>query len=108
VRTSACTGYTPRQHIIFVPHDTLALPGTQVRRWTLTIEFRDPAARSVSTHTRNIDWSRPWIRLGGARLPVPAFDPHPGSHPFVPATWYPIAVKFAYCQRGASGSPDSE
>jgi hypothetical protein len=95
VRTPASPSYAPRQHIIFVPHDALALPGTLVRRWTLTIEFRDTAGQSVTHSTRDIDWSRPWARLGGARRPVLAYDPRPGAHPFVPGTWYPIAVQFA-------------
>ena len=95
VRTPAGPGHNPRQHIFFVPHDSLALSGTQVRRWTLTIEFRDTAARSVTTHTRDIDWSRPWVRLGGARRPVPAFARRPGSHPLMPGTWYQVEVKFA-------------
>jgi hypothetical protein len=72
VRTPAADGYTPRQHVFFVPYDALALSGTQVRRWTLTIEFRDTAGRSVTPQTRDIEWSRPWIRLGGARHAVPA------------------------------------
>jgi len=33
VRTPASAGHTPRQLIFFVPHNALALPGTQVRRW---------------------------------------------------------------------------
>jgi hypothetical protein len=61
----------------------------------LTIEFRDTAARSVTARTRDIDWSRPWIRLGGARSSVPAFAGRPGSHPFMPGTWYQIEVKLA-------------
>ncbi len=88
-------GYTPRQQILFVPHDALILSGTQVRRWTLTIEFRDTAGQSVTNSTRDIDWSRPWIRLGGARRPVPAFSHHPGARPFKPGTWYQVEVKFA-------------
>jgi hypothetical protein len=95
VRAPACPGYHPRQHIFFVPHDSLALSGIQVRRWKLTIEFRDTAARSVTTRTRDIDWSRPWVRLGGARRPVPAFARRPGSHPLMPGTWYQVEVKFA-------------
>jgi RES domain len=95
VRTPDSPGYTPRQHIFFVPHDVLALPGTQVLRWTLTIEFRDTAGQSVTHSTRDIDWSRPWVRLGGARRPVPAYTQRPGAHPFKPGTWYQIAVKFA-------------
>src|SRR5205823_12295453 len=81
VRTPAGPGYTPRQHIFFVPHDALALSGAQVRRWTLTIEFRDTAGRSVTEHTREIDWSRPRSRPGGAHRPVPASAHRPGSHP---------------------------
>jgi hypothetical protein len=81
--------------VFFVPHDALALSGTQVRQWTLTIEFRDTAGRSVTEETRAIDWSRPWIRLGGARRPVPAYPPRPGSHPLNLGTWYQIEVKFA-------------
>ena len=61
----------------------------------LTIEFRDTSGRSVTTQTRDIDWSRPWVRLGGARRPVPAYAHRPGDQPFVPRTWYPIAVQFA-------------
>jgi hypothetical protein len=94
VRTPAAPGYTARQHVFFVPHDALALSGTQVRRWTLTIEYRDPAGRSVTPQTRDIDWSRPWIRLGGARQPVPAYPHRPGSHPWKPETWYQVEVKF--------------
>src|SRR5262249_52398357 len=95
VRAPASPGYIPQQHVFFVPHDALALSGTQVRRWTLTIEYRDAVGRSVMPETRAIDWSRPWIRLGGARHPVPAYPPRPGSHPLNLGTWYQIEVKFA-------------
>ena len=95
VRTPASPDYTPRQHIFFVPHDALAFSGTLVRRWTLTIEFRDTSGQSVTTHTRDIDWSRPWIRLSGARRPVPAYGHRPGAGPFKPQTWYQVEVKFA-------------
>jgi hypothetical protein len=95
VRTPASPDYTPRQHIFFVPPNVLAIPGTRVRRWKLTLEFRDVAAHSVTPNTRDIDWPRPWFRLGGAHLPVPAYAPRPRSHPFTRATWYQIEIKFA-------------
>jgi hypothetical protein len=95
VRTPSSPGYTPRQHVFFVPHDALALSGAQVRRWTLTIEFRDTVGRSVTPQTRDIEWSRPWIRLGGARQAVPAYAHRPDSHPLKPGTWYQIEIKFA-------------
>ena len=95
VRTPAAPGYTPRQYVFFVPYDALALSGAQVRRWTLTIEFRDMAGRSVTPQARDIAWSRPWIRLGGARQALPACAHRPGSHPLKPGTWYQIEVKFA-------------
>ena len=94
VRTSPSPGYTPRQHIFFVPHNVLAIPGTRVRRWKLTLEFRDMAFHSVAPNTRDIDWTRPWFRLGGARLPVPAFAQRPLSHSYLPGMWYQIEIKF--------------
>ena len=95
VQTPTTPGYKPWQHIFFLPHDALAIPGTPVRRWTLTVEFRDMAGRSVTNSTRDIDWSRSWIRLGGARRPLPAYAPRPGAHPYVVGAWYSIALKFA-------------
>jgi hypothetical protein len=95
VRTPPSPGYTPRQHIFFVSHNVLAIPGTQVRRWRLTLEFADVAGQTVTPRTRDVDWTRPWFRLSGARTPVPAFAPRPHAHPFVPGTWYQIEIKFA-------------
>ncbi len=95
VRTPAGAGYTPRQHILFVPHNVLTIPGTLVRRWRLTIEFADRAGQRVGPATRDVAWSRPWFRLRGARSAVPAFAPRSGSHPFAPRTWYQITVNFA-------------
>src|SRR5262249_10520295 len=95
VRMPPSPGYIPRQHIFFVPHNTLAIPGTLVRRWKLTIEFRDGAGQWVTPDTRDIDWSRPWFRLSGAHRPVPAHARRPRSNPFAPGIWYQIEVKFA-------------
>ncbi len=95
VRTPACPGYTPRQPIFFVPHDVLAIPGSQVRRWKLTIEFADTADKSVTAQTRDIDWTRPWFRLSGARTPVPAYALRPKARPFRPGMWYQIGINFA-------------
>src|SRR5207244_12772 len=95
VRTPASPGDISRQQIFFVPYDALAIPGALVRRWKLTIEFRDGAGRSVIAQTRDIDWSKPWFRPGGAHLPVPAYARRPDSHPLVQGTWYQVEVKFA-------------
>jgi hypothetical protein len=95
VRTPTSPGYTPRQHIFFVPHDVLAIPGSQVRRWKVTIEFADTAGKSVTAQTRDIDWTRPWIRLSGARTPVPAYPLRPKARPFRPGRWYQIGINFA-------------
>jgi hypothetical protein len=95
VRTPASPAYAPRQHIFFVPHNVPAIPGTLVRRWKLTIEFADAAGQSVTPATRDIDWTRPWFRVGGARLPVPAFAPRPHSQPCTPGAWYQIEINFA-------------
>jgi hypothetical protein len=95
VRTPPSPGYTPRQHVFFVPHNVLAIPGTLLRRWKLTIEFRDVAGQNVTSQTRGIDWARPWFRLGGARTPVPAFPQRPHSQPCAPGAWYQIEIKFA-------------
>ena len=95
VRTPRSPGYIPRQYIFFVPHTLMAIPGAQVRRWKLTIEFRDAAGRNVTSQTRDIDWARPWFRLSGARTPVPTFAPRPHSQPFMPGTWYQIQINFA-------------
>jgi hypothetical protein len=95
VRTPGSSGYVPRQLIFFVPHNVLAMPGTRVRQWKLTIEFRDVAGQSVTSRTRDIDWPRPWVRLGGARTPVPAFASRPLSRPYAPGTWYQTEIKFA-------------
>ena len=95
VRTPRSPGYIPRQHIFFVPHNVMAIPGTQVRRWRLTIEFRDEVGHQVTHQTRDIDWARPWFRFSGARTPVPAFALRPHSQPFVPRTWYQMEIKFA-------------
>lgn len=95
VRTPANGPYIPRQHILFVPHNVLAIPGTQVRRWKLTVEFLDVAGQQVTAATRDIDWARPRFRLGGAHLPVPAYPPRPNSHPIVPGNWYPIEIRFS-------------
>jgi hypothetical protein len=94
VRTPPSPGYTPRQHIFFVPHNVLAILGTRVRRWKLTLEFKDMAFHGVGPNTRDIDWTRPWFRLGGARLPVPAFAQRPLSHSYLPGMWYQIEIKF--------------
>lgn len=98
VRTLPSPGYIPQQHILFVPHNVVAIPGTQVRRWRLTIEFTDMADQEVTPATRDIDWVHPRFRLGGAVLPVPAFAPRPHAQPFVPgahAVPYPLEIKFA-------------
>jgi hypothetical protein len=95
VRTPSGPGYTPRQYIFFVPHNVLSLHGTRVRRWRLTLEFADVAGQHVTPQTRDIDWLRPWVRLTGARAPVPAFAPRPRSRPWRPGTWYQIEIKFA-------------
>ena len=95
VRTPPRAGYTPRQYVFFLPPHVLAIPGTQVRRWKLTIEFADFAAQSVDHATRDVDWTRPWICLGGTHLPVPAFGPRPHSHDYQTGTWYQIEIKFA-------------
>jgi hypothetical protein len=95
VRLPPGPDYTPRQHVFFVPHNVLAIPGTLVRRWKLTIEFADVASQNVTPHTRDIDWTRPWFRVSGAHVPVPAFPPRLHSHPFVPGTWYQVEIKFA-------------
>jgi hypothetical protein len=95
VRTPGCRAYTPRQYVFFVPPDVLSIPGTQLRRWKLTLEFRDLASHSVTANTRDIDWARPWFRLSGARHAVPAFARRPLAYPFNPGTWYQIEIKFA-------------
>jgi hypothetical protein len=95
VRTPASPGYTPRQTIFFVPHNVVAIPGTLVRRWQLTIEFADFGGQHVTRATRDIDWARPWFRVGGARLPVPAFASRPNSHPLTRGTWYQTEIQFA-------------
>jgi hypothetical protein len=95
VRTPSSPGYTPRQHIFFVPPNVLAIPGTLVRRWRLTLEFTDLAGQHMTAATRDIDWTRPWFRLGRARTSVPAFAARPHSRPFRPGTWYQIEIKFA-------------
>jgi hypothetical protein len=58
-----------------VPPLVLAIPGTRVRRWRLTIEFANTAGYNVTPATRDIAWTRPWFRVRGAHLPVPAFAP---------------------------------
>jgi hypothetical protein len=95
VRTPPRPGYTPRQHIFSVPHNVLAIPGAQVRRWRLTLEFADEANQNVTQQTRTIQWTRPWFRLPGGNTPVPAFPPRPHSQPYLPRTWYQIEIKFA-------------
>ena len=95
VRTPAGLGYTPQQYIFFVPHNVLAIPGTMVRRWKLSIEFKDLAAQSVTSATRDIDWIRPWFQLSGAHLPVPAYAHRPNSHAFAPGTAYQVRINFA-------------
>jgi len=95
IRTPPTPHYTPQQHIFFVPHDVLAIPGTLVRRWKLTIEFADAAGHHVTPATRDIDWARPRFSVRGAHLPVPAFAPRPHAHPFTPGTWYQTEINFA-------------
>jgi hypothetical protein len=92
VRTPLSPGYIPRQHIFFVPHNVLAIPGARVRRWTLAIEFADATGQSVTAQTRDIDWARPWFRLSGARALAQRPHPHP---PYTPGTWYQLEIKFA-------------
>jgi RES domain len=94
VRTPASPGYTPRQHIFFLPPNVLTIPGRLLRRWRLTIEFRDVAGHTVTPQTRDIAWARPWFRLSGARTPVPTFPQRPHSHPFASGTWYQTEIKF--------------
>jgi hypothetical protein len=93
VRTPLLTGSTPRQHIFFVPHNATTLAGKQVRRWTLTLEFADTAGESVSDQTREIDWARPWFRLGGSRAAVPAFIARP-AQPLAVGKWYQVEIRF--------------
>jgi len=95
VRTPPSHGYIPQQYVFFVPQNVLAIPGTLVRRWKLTIEFKDVAGQGVTHQTREIAWARPWIRFHGARTPVPVFLQRPNAHPFMPRTGYQIEVKFA-------------
>jgi RES domain len=95
VRTPTLGAYVPRQYVFFVPPGVISIPGTQVRRWNVTLEFRDLHSQTVTAKTREIDWPRPWFRLGGSRRPVPAFGQRPHSHPFDPGTWYQIEVRFA-------------
>jgi hypothetical protein len=95
VRTPAGAGYSPRQHVFFVPHNTLAIPGTRRRRWDLTIEFADVSGQSVTALTQDVDWARPWFRLSGGRSAVPAFGPRPQSQSFAPGVWYQIEIRFA-------------
>jgi RES domain len=95
VRTPAFGAYISRQHVFFVPPKVVSIPGTQVRRWNLTLEFRDVYSGAVSASTREIDWPRPWFRLSGARRPLPAFSQRPLSHPFNLGTWYQIEIRFA-------------
>jgi hypothetical protein len=94
VRTPSSGGYTPQQHIFFVPHNALAIPGALIRRWRLSIEFVDPALQQVTLATRNIAWNRPRFRVRGAHAPVPAFANRPHSHAFVPGTWYQTEINF--------------
>jgi hypothetical protein len=94
VRTPALAGYTPRQHIFFVPHDATAIAGKQVRRWTLTLEFADTRGKSVTAQTREINWARPWFRLGGARVAVPAYGRRPGAHPLAVGGWQQVGIRF--------------
>jgi len=94
VRTAAPPGYVPQQQIFFVPHNTLALRGKRIRRWTLTLEFGDTAGQSVTARTRDIDWSRPWFRLGGAQVPVPAYRNRPQAQPYAVGNWYQIDIRF--------------
>lgn len=92
VRTVAPGYNNPRQQVFFVPPAALALPGTQVRRWNLTIEFKDMAGNSVNQGTRDIDWTRPQFRLTGPRTAVPGFS---GRPPYPVQQWHPMTVKFA-------------
>jgi hypothetical protein len=73
----------------------LVIPGTLVRRWKLTIEFTDAAGDPVTPATRDIDWTRPWFRVHGAHLPVPAFGPRPRAQAFAPGAWYQTEINCA-------------
>jgi hypothetical protein len=94
VRTASVAVYVPRQHIFFVPHDATALAGTLIRRWTLTLEFAAAVGQSVTGRTRDIDWARPWFRLGGARATVPAYDRRPQAQPYAVGNWHQTEIRF--------------
>jgi hypothetical protein len=94
VRTVPVAGYVPRQHIFFVPHNATAIPGKRLRQWTLTLEFGDTAGQSVTAQTRDIDWARPWFRLGGARTPLPAYNKRPQAQPYAVGKWHQIEIRF--------------
>ena len=61
--------------------------------YTGKLKFVDTAGQHVTAPTRDIDWTRPWFRLNGARTPVPAFRPRPRSKPFLPGKVVPGSME---------------
>jgi hypothetical protein len=94
VRTPPVRRYVPRQHVLFVPPNQLAISAALVRRWRMTLEFADDAGQSVNANTRVIDWANPWFRLSHNPAPVPAFAQRPSARPLPPGTWHQFRVKY--------------
>ena len=94
VRTPSVGRHIPRQEVLFVPANSLAIPATLVQRWRLAIEFGDNSGQSVTANARLIDWARPWFHLSNNAAAVPAFPARPNAQAFPSGVWHRIRVKY--------------
>ncbi len=85
VRTPSAGGSVPRQEVLFVPANQLAIPATFVQRWRMDLEFTDRAGHSITGNTRVIEWTRPQFRLSNNAAAAQAFAAN---------AWHRFRVKY--------------